>query len=492
MKWMMKMNRFIDKSISKILLLIEKYVYFFAFILFIILCFSLFYNINLPNIQNFDEARHGANAYEMMLQHNLIVNYYNGLPDYWNLKPPLSFWTIMIGYKIFGFNTIGLRFFSGLSILIISIILFVFVKKRFGNMASLITLAAFISCAPIILEHCGRTGDPDALYLLFFTLSMIFLSRININIKNLYFSGLSFSFAFLTKSWHSFAILIIIGLFIIITRKLFKIRLYQYILFIIFSFLPILVWAALRYQFDGLRFFKSMIQYDLLNRSSTSIEGHTGDKWYYSNFIIQQYTYWFILLCSSFIGLITILKKDSFKKHYEQITLFMLWIIVPFLIFTLAKTKLSWYIYSIFPALSICLGSFTSKLIKTKKKILSIILIILIAFSFYSNEKFILQYIRQDNGSEIQSLLMKIDRASKYNNANIYLDNNLNWDQSTYLSALLYGNLNAKDGGMTGFVYDSHKNCLLLLIRNDENKQIMQSFHFKKIYQNDQFYLLKK
>lgn len=486
------MDNFINNSISRMLWLIEKYYYVLISTLLLIFCFTLFYKISLPNIQDWDEARHGVNAYEMLRYHNYIANYYNGSPDYWNLKPPVSYWFIMIGYKLFGYNTLGLRLFSGLSMLFTSISLLIFVKNKFGKLASLITLASFISCVPIILNHCGRTGDPDALYLLFFTLSMICLLKINQHIEYLYLSGLFFSLAFLTKSWHSFAILIIIGFFILFTLKIKKILVYQYYIFVLFSFLPIMIWALLRYQFDGMTFFKDMVQYDLLSRSSNAIEGHTGDKWYYSNFIIQQYTYWFLLLCGSFIGILSIIKKESFKKHRDIIIGLTLWIVIPFIIFSISKTKLIWYVYPIFPALFICIGAFTSKLIRMKKNALAIILILLTAFSFYSNEKYIMQFLKYEGSSDIQTVFQKIDRNHQYKRANIYLSDDISWSQSTYLSALLYGNLDTKDTGITGFVYDKHKNSLLLLTNNDENRKLISDFNFKTIFRDNQYYLIKR
>ena len=75
---------------------------------------NCFFNLSSLPIQDWDEARHGISAYEMLKSENFLINTYNQTPDYWNLKPPLSFLSIALGYNIFGYNTLGLRFFSAL------------------------------------------------------------------------------------------------------------------------------------------------------------------------------------------------------------------------------------------------------------------------------------------------------------------------------------------------------------------------------------------
>lgn len=79
--------------------------------------FLLFTNLGETGISDCDEARHGINAYEMMQSGDYVVTTYRGEPDYWNLKPPLTDYCIMLGYRLFGYNALGLRFYSALSMM---------------------------------------------------------------------------------------------------------------------------------------------------------------------------------------------------------------------------------------------------------------------------------------------------------------------------------------------------------------------------------------
>ena len=100
--------------INKLIWIIEKY-YFIFFVLFLLISlFNLVYKLGDQSIINFDEARHGVSAYEMLKSGNYVVNTYNFHNDFWNLKPPLSFWADAAGFKLVGFSPLGLRISSAI------------------------------------------------------------------------------------------------------------------------------------------------------------------------------------------------------------------------------------------------------------------------------------------------------------------------------------------------------------------------------------------
>lgn len=100
-----------NKSIN----FIKNYYYVLLFLISILTIYNLFYYLKETPIYSWDEARHGISAYEMLKNREFIVNTYGYQKDYWNLKPPLSFWAIIAGYKIVGFNPLGLRLYSTIS-----------------------------------------------------------------------------------------------------------------------------------------------------------------------------------------------------------------------------------------------------------------------------------------------------------------------------------------------------------------------------------------
>lgn len=183
------------------------------------------------------------------------------------------------------------------------------------SIASLVSTAVLTTTYQYLLSHCSRTGDADAIFVLLFTIAMISMTKIDENIKWLYLSGLSFSFAFLAKSWHAFAIVAIGGLYLLISGHIFKLRIRQWILFITATFLPISIWGIFRYTNDGLEFFRNMINHDLVDRTTTPLAGHSGGLLFYFNIVQNYYHYWLTLLFAMFIGYLILACRKSNKEE---------------------------------------------------------------------------------------------------------------------------------------------------------------------------------
>jgi 4-amino-4-deoxy-L-arabinose transferase-like glycosyltransferase len=161
---------------------------------------TCFYALGRLPVNSWDEARHGVNAYEMMRTGNYISNTYNYVTDYWNLKPPMSFWAIILGFKLFGTGVMGLRFYSAVSMLLIILICAIFIYKQSGRLACIITTGLLATYPIFYVFHFARAGDSDALFALFLTTGTLSLYYLNKNIRFLYVNGICFALAFLLKA----------------------------------------------------------------------------------------------------------------------------------------------------------------------------------------------------------------------------------------------------------------------------------------------------
>lgn len=219
--------------------------------------FLLFYHLKDIEIIKTDEASHGTDAYEMLAHGNALVNTYRYLTDFYAAKPPLGFWAIMIGYRLFGYNTFGLWFSSAFAACLILFICGCFLWKRYGDTAAVVFSAVFPLMTSLYRFHCFRAGDMDALYCLFFTLAMISLYETADHPRAIIFYGLFGGLGFLTKSTHS-AIIFLIGLLYlpVIFRK---IRPRVLFASIAAAAVPTAIWAAARYRFDGMKFLRTCI-----------------------------------------------------------------------------------------------------------------------------------------------------------------------------------------------------------------------------------------
>lgn len=460
------MNMFDINLVDRIINFIEKRYYFFLVIILSTAVFNIFYNLGITPINSWDEARHGVNAYEMIKKNNYIVNTYAYNNDYWNLKPPVSYWAIILGYRIAGFNALGLRLLSAIAGVLTILAVNIFVLYNQGRIASLISTAVLTTTAPFILEHCSRSGDADSIFILFFTISIICSMLSEKNILWLYGSGFNFAMAFLTKSWHAGSIAIIMVIYLTINGALFRMSKKVVILFILSILCPIIIWAILRYNQDGFVFFKTMIGYDLMARTSKTLEGHIGGKCYYFEHFQWSYFYWFLVFISTALAVITDVSRVTLANDDKNYNLCIaLWITVPFLLYTIAKTKIWWYIFPIYPALAISIGTASSILLKVKKTniIMPILLSGMIILAITKNQLLIIDKIYNIKSDSIQVLFKNLEKHPEYKGKKIYIEH---FEQSYWLCSELYGDLVPVSGGMEGFLKDNSNDTMLFITKD--------------------------
>lgn len=468
-----------QKLYHSTLTIVEK-IYWPCFLLLTALtAFLCFRCLSIGAIDSWDEARHGISAYEMMQTQNYLVNTYLGQPDYWNVKPPLSFLTIIAGFSLFGYTALGLRFFSALAYLITVICTGLF-AKRYGRLASLFTMVFLAANYFPFKAHLVRAGDADSLYLLFFTLAMLAMLQIRRDQRWLLACGLCFSLAFLTKSFHA-GMIAFVGIFYLILSGLWK-KIRPRILggFLFCAVAPIFLWAALRFSYDGLTFFQQMYEADLAGRTAAGgLEGHGFPFSFYLTSIFFNFDYLYgylsviLLLGIGYLLLRPLRTPDTPMPSDDQKGL-LLWFFVPLVLFSLVSTKLMWYVYPCIVPLCILAGIFLSHFFTSVKAPALFSLVCLMSTSIITLSFLWDNYtdnVRGARSNDLQTFVTEqFDRQDAKSGSVIYLDaydpflyaNTTSWEQNMRLLALLEGDLNCQDGGAKAFLTDENS-CLLIL-----------------------------
>ena len=465
-----------------------------VFLVFVIVSFNIFFKLGDFPIYSWDEARHGINAYEMLKHNNLFINTYRNQIDYWNLKPPLSFWAIIAGYKIAGFNTLGLRLFSAIFSFLTIMIVTVYAWATFGKLAGLISSIVLATCSQWLLNHGARTADADALFVFLFTVSILSLLLSIEQKKWLIVSAFSFSCAFLTKSWHAGSILLIILMFLFLTGQYKKVSVSEWFLCILITLVPLFIWALFRYQYDQLLFFKKMVTYDLLHRSSTPIEGHSGNFFYYVTILWKFSKLWILLLLFSFFIMIHEFRGSLWKFEIKSVTIgIYLWMFIPFLLYTFASTKVRWYIEPVYPAISLAIGSLASKASQVKPMIIRCILLFSIVFTAIVYETQIFMYIQNPIPKLQLSLLKNLERNKELKGYSLYRYHHSDravWQQNQVLAAELYGDLIIRDGDWRTFLLKDH--ALLLVKRGKKTQEFIRNHRLAVVYANEWGFIVQK
>jgi 4-amino-4-deoxy-L-arabinose transferase-like glycosyltransferase len=170
-------------------------------ILPVLIYFILFAKLGSFQMRFWDESMFAVNTFEMMENGHYFSLYYDGLPDFYNTKPPLTSWLQILSVKVFGYNEFAIRFPSALASGLSVLFLFYFVKRCFSDILAWSSALILLSASGYVTYHTSRTGDSDALLCFFLLMANLsFIDYIRTNKKQRIFLICVFlTLAFATK-----------------------------------------------------------------------------------------------------------------------------------------------------------------------------------------------------------------------------------------------------------------------------------------------------
>ncbi len=141
-----------------------------------VFCFAF---LGKSPLADWDEARHAANAFEMLLNQDWFNYSYRGVPDRWNAKPQGLIWSQALATQVFGPHEFSIRLPSALGAFATGICVYLFALRRLKLSQTLAGWSAlvFFCLKGAVGYHTGRTGDMDAAYIGALTLAALCSSR---------------------------------------------------------------------------------------------------------------------------------------------------------------------------------------------------------------------------------------------------------------------------------------------------------------------------
>jgi len=333
-----------------------------VFITLVIISFQTFQNLGANEIKLWDEARGANNAIEMSENGDYIVVRFDGLPDYWNSKPPLAIWLKVISYKIFGINEFAVRFPTALFVLFTTFLMLLFSYKYFNEIWSgVIAVLIMVNSTGYMGYHVGRNGEPDVIlvfFILFYALFWFVLLEKYPKRKNIYYLlfGLGVILAVYTKNIAGLAPLLGIFIYTIYRFKLFlkiikDFRFYLIILLIV-SFIS--AYFVLREQYNP-GYTGIVIKTEITGMFIDYICGnpkHPEFTFYINYLYSSAFKYYFLLLP---LGFFTIFfSKNNINKRFIIFNYIMILALI--LGYSSSEAKNEWYIAPVFPFMAFTIG----------------------------------------------------------------------------------------------------------------------------------------
>ena len=302
---------------------------------------TLYLRLGRDPLFNWDEGIYAELGVEALKLHHWLTPTWNY--QLWLEKPPGIAWTTALGIKLWGINHFGARFFmplfAGLTLFFVYSI-----GKRLKD-SYLGLLATLLMANMNLFLSRARAVNTDGA-LLVGIVATVYLAMID---AAPWLVALAIAFSVFFKGLAGFLSLIIALPLLITKPKKYMLRATCYML------LFILPWHLYQLIVNGDQFLTPYFKEQVLRRVTVPIEFHLESKWYYFRYLYQNLGItWIFLLVLGLLFLVPKLRSPV-AGRWSLVTLIW-WLFFPLVLFTLAKTRLFWYILPVYPAVALIIA----------------------------------------------------------------------------------------------------------------------------------------
>jgi len=351
----------------------------------VVFLFVSYFRLGRDWLYDWDEGIYAQVGQELKLP--FLVPFWNGLP--WFEKPFFIPLLVKISFSVLGVNEFAARFFMPLlgagTIYFVYRLLSLWFPKKKAVLAT-----TFFFFAPLFVGR-SRMLNTDIALLFFTTASLFyglsFKEKVKERKKLKFADYLSVAFfvslAVFTKGVMGFLPLFILGVYLLLSSSdlIFKKEnLAYWVRLAALVFLIIAPWHLYMSFCYGKDFWQVYLWEQVLRRAQQPIEYHFGGRLYYFKFLLNEFGWKLIFIL---LGGVVFLKESvKDKKIRDGFIFFAIWGGLVLFLFTLAKTKLFWYILPLYPVLAVLWANFWGIF---EKKLFLLVLILLLFFGGKEN-----------------------------------------------------------------------------------------------------------
>ncbi len=310
------------------------------------------------------ETAYGEVAREILLTHDWVVMHLNG--EQWFVQPPLYFWIAAICVKLFGLTSFALRLPSALATIALGAALTYAVARQLGTRAGIYAGAALSTC--LMQAIVGRLAIMDALLDLAVGISILYwFAALQTGRERYWWYGsIAAGAGFLAKG----PVAPVIALLVIVPYAMWEsrrggVRLPSWrgwaggaVLFAA----VMLPWFAALTARSGVHAVIELIGHYTVGRYTGTIENQSGPAWYYVPVFILAFFPWIAFFPSSLAYAFAQLRRSDDAARWVRLSL--CWLVLPFLFFSFAQTKLPNYIALALPAPAILAGLYLDEAVQ--------------------------------------------------------------------------------------------------------------------------------
>jgi 4-amino-4-deoxy-L-arabinose transferase-like glycosyltransferase len=305
------------------------------------------------------ETAYGEVAREIFLARDWVVLHLNGSP--WFVQPPLYFWLAAICAKIFGVTTFALRLPAALATIAMGAMTAYAVARQAGERAGIYASLILSTC--LMQAIVGRLAIMDALLDLGVAAGIFWWFRAVQTGRDSYFiyGWIAAAFGFLAKGPVApVAMLLVMVPYYLWERRATHARPPSWRAWLVGLALFAAIaapWFAALWMRAGGGAVAQLLGHYTFGRYTGTIENQGGPLWYYVPVLILGFFPWIAFFPSALAFGIKHLREPAAttpERGLQQLVrLAVTWVLVPFIFFSFARTKLPNYIALELPAFAL-------------------------------------------------------------------------------------------------------------------------------------------
>jgi 4-amino-4-deoxy-L-arabinose transferase-like glycosyltransferase len=286
-----------------------------------------------------DEGRNGEVGREMAATNNYVVPHLNGLP--YLDKPIVYFAAEAAAMEVLGPTETAARLPAYIFTLLTAVLIFWFAQRRWGRIEAFVAAIAYLAM-PLTIVF-ARTVIFDSALTFFIVMAIVaFFEAVETRERRwATLAWAAVAFGILTKGPVALALPLMIAIPFAIWRKSFR---YLGSFGGLIAFIVIVtpwVWAMQRAVPDFLEY---VLVTETAARLATDELKRTGAPWYFIPYLLAGALPW------------TIAVSTTWKREWRsdpRVVYLLLWIVIPFIFFSLSQSKRPQYILPLLPAIAL-------------------------------------------------------------------------------------------------------------------------------------------
>jgi 4-amino-4-deoxy-L-arabinose transferase-like glycosyltransferase len=330
-----------------------------------IVALVLFWRLGQGSLHDWDEGIYAETSREMIRSGNWLTEYFNYQPHF--LKPPLFMWSTAVLFKLFGVNEVWARATAaGCGVALVAATYLV-ARQTYDRLVA--CLSATILLTSYVFAQYARMGTIETMLAFFTVLSIFAYQRLADGNPNWwYLIAVSSGLALMAKSVAGLVGPIVVALTVLIDRRaIVTLKTRQMWIGVAIVVLIAAPWHIVMLVQHGRAFFDQYVQYNVFSRATRPVLGNQEGPFYYVATIKTFFFPWAYLAPFAFLFvLVDVIRGKAGARVLVVGALFLLFF------YTAARTRLTWYIYPIYPILAIMAASLISRTLANRSRLMGV------------------------------------------------------------------------------------------------------------------------